>query len=807
MSLSTDLISQFVKITNDKPEPKTESTVYGTTVEYNGGMYVQFDGSELLTPVTTTSALKPGERVAVMIKNHAAMVTGNITSPSASDTDVKELGNKISEFEIVIADKVSTSELDAEKGRIDSLISDNASIRETLSANEAIIGDLTAADAEILGRVTANEAAIDDLDATKIDAEIADVKYATVENLEATDLKVYNLESTYGAFEELTTKNFATVNASIADLDANKLSVTEADLTYVNIDFSNIDQAWMDEFYTRSGLIENITIGQGVITGYLAGVTIKGDLIEGGTVKADKLIILGEDGLYYKLNTNGETVESEQTQYNSLDGSHILANSITATKIDVNDLVAFNATIGGFHITDSSIYSGVKSTVGNTTRGIYLDNDGQIAFGDSNEFVKFYKDEATNEYKLAISASNITIGSSKKSVETIADDAQTAIDAVNDIEGKFGGYYTKEETDSALSAKADEISSTVDSKIAEIEIGGRNLLKWTQDLRITETSGSDDGISKYMSNVGTLTKTDYGIKLTFDSSTNAALSIPLVYDGCIENGEEITLSFDYRGNITNPGSFYFMQRTTPNVSNNLTALATLTANETEWQHFSVTFANANANVRTNYRVLLFYNNLDYTPDNWIEIKAGSLKLESGNKETDWSPAPEDIDASIDNINTEIRQEITEQNISITQNCEGIIMEALTAYTKTSDFDAFNETVTAQLALLSDQISLKFTEQQQQITDMNESLQGQLNTITKYFTFDINGLTIGQQDNPYKVIIDNDRYSMTVNDVEVMWIANGKVYTPEIEVTSTFRLLDYLISKDSAGNVNCEYIGG
>lgn len=538
MSLSTDLISQFVKITNDKPEPKTESTVYGTTVEYNGGIYVQFDGSELLTPVTTTSALKPGERVAVMIKNHAAMVTGNITSPSASDTDVKELGNKISEFEIVIADKVSTSELDAEKGRIDSLISDNASIRETLSANEAIIGDLTAADVEILGKVTANEAAIDDLDATKIDAEIADVKYATVENLEATDLKVYNLESTYGAFEELTTKNFATVNASIADLDANKLSATEADLTYVNIDFSNIDQAWMDEFYTRSGLIENIIIGQGVVTGYLAGVTIKGDLIEGGTVKADKLVILGEDGLYYKLNTNGETVETEQTQYNSLDGSHILANSITATKIDVNDLVAFNATIGGFHITDSSIYSGVKSTVGNTTRGIYLDNDGQIAFGDSNEFVKFYKDEATNEYKLEISASNIIIGSSKKSVETIADDAQTAIDAVNDLadrasSGEFAGedattlriessrgtVFKNNAVSTVLSVVIYHGSQRITDKTALVStFGSGAYLQWKWQRLDEDTFGTIISSDSRISNDGfsfTLSSDDVDTKVTF----------------------------------------------------------------------------------------------------------------------------------------------------------------------------------------------------------------------------------------------------------------------------------------------------
>lgn len=49
--------------------------------------------------------------------------------------------------------------------------------------------------------------------------------------------------------------------------------------------------------------------------------------------------------------------------------------------------------------------------------------------------------------------------------------------------------------------------------------------------------------------------------------------------------------------------------------------------------------------------------------------------------------------------------------------------------------------------------------------------------------------------------------MTVNGNEVMWIANGKVYTPEIEVTKGFKLFGYLIDQDQAGNVNLEYVGG
>lgn len=95
MGLSSDLISQFVKVTNDKPESFKESTVYGTTVVYGDDIYVKLDGSELLTPVDTTANVVDGERVTVMIKNHTATITGNITSPSARGKDVEMSVNSL----------------------------------------------------------------------------------------------------------------------------------------------------------------------------------------------------------------------------------------------------------------------------------------------------------------------------------------------------------------------------------------------------------------------------------------------------------------------------------------------------------------------------------------------------------------------------------------------------------------------------------------------------------------------------------------------------------------------------------------
>ena len=440
MGLSVDIISQFAKITNDNKKSQTETTVYGTAVEYNGSIHAKLDGSDRLTPVTTTANVKPGDRVTVMIKNHTATVTGNITSPSAQDGDLKDVVDQITEFEIVIADKVSTKEFDAEKGRIDDLVTDNVLVKEKLTASEAAIGDLTSDNVTIKEKLTASDAEIENLKTKKLDADVADLKFATVGSLEATDAKIHNLEGDYGTFKNLTAEKFEANDAVIKDLQTDKLSVTDAELKYANIDFSNIGKAAIEEFIAKSGLIENAIIGDGTITGELVGVTIKGDLIEGNTIVADKLVIKGEDGLYYKLNTNGMTTESEQTDHNSLNGSIITAKSITATKIAVSDLVAFGATIGGFKITDDAIYSGVKESVNNTTRGVYFDNDGQMVFGDANNFIKYFKD-TDGKYKLSVAAEEIVFASSGKNVEEVIDEVKEEIATVVTIESTRGVMF------------------------------------------------------------------------------------------------------------------------------------------------------------------------------------------------------------------------------------------------------------------------------------------------------------------------------------------------------------------------------
>ena len=158
--------------------------------------------------------------------------------------------------------------------------------------------------------------------------------------------------------------------------------------------------------------------------------------------------------------------------------------------------------------------------------------------------------------------------------------------------------------------------------------------------------------------------------------------------------------------------------------------------------------------------------------------------------------------------SEVQNIVVNQSTKLVTTCEEIILAAMSDYVEASNFEALRETVESQMKILADEISLNFTTMTDQIENVNGDLQEKFNTITKYFAFDVDGLTIGQTDNPYKVVIDNDRYSMQVNGVEVLWLdGEGKAHIPELEVTTKFNLLGFLIEQDESGNVNCEYVGG
>lgn len=100
MVLSSETLSKFAKATKDNKKTNNEATLYGTVKKVEGILYVQFDGSQTLTPAVTTADMLDGERVMVRIKDHTATIVGNISSPAARSDDVKNIKLDVDKYEI-----------------------------------------------------------------------------------------------------------------------------------------------------------------------------------------------------------------------------------------------------------------------------------------------------------------------------------------------------------------------------------------------------------------------------------------------------------------------------------------------------------------------------------------------------------------------------------------------------------------------------------------------------------------------------------------------------------------------------------
>lgn len=220
-----------------------------------------------------------------------------------------------------------------------------------------------------------------------------------------------------------------------------------------------------------------------------------------------------------------------------------------------------------------------------------------------------YSTKKTVEENLATSKSYAdSVGS--KTLESAKTDAtskanQAKSDAIADTDKKLTSYSTTEQMNAAIKTSADSITSTVSKtystkeEVANIQVGGRNLIAISTSIdnkRIIENYNYDNLYA------------DTGFR------TSALIS-------CKE-GDSFTLSSFAEGFL----SFGW-------INSNKNVFSRPTGYHTVTSKYSKTFI---APSGTAYCAVSWSkNNLDH-----------NLKLEKGNKATDWTPAPEDVDSDI-----------------------------------------------------------------------------------------------------------------------------------------------------------------
>lgn len=148
---------------------------------------------------------------------------------------------------------------------------------------------------------------------------------------------------------------------------------------YIQSDIGDFEKVVTDFLMAGNIVTDDIHAATGNFTNYLTGVKILGDIIEANTIVADKIVIRGYDengdlsnSIVWALNKEGNVeatdVPPEEVENYQLNGKILVAESVTAQKIDVQDLwvngVAnlLNANIGNAWIKD---LTALTSKIGN----------------------------------------------------------------------------------------------------------------------------------------------------------------------------------------------------------------------------------------------------------------------------------------------------------------------------------------------------------------------------------------------------------------------------------------------------------
>lgn len=315
-----------------------------------------------------------------------------------------------------------------------------------------------------------------------------------------------------------------------------------------------------------------------------------------------------------------------------------------------------------------------------------------------------YSTKKTVEENLATSKSYAD-GIGSKTLESAKSDAtskanQAKSDAIADTDKKLTSYSTTEQMKSAIKESADKISLDVSKtystkeEVENIQVGGRNLL-------VKTNQGKTKWANAYANGSYSCESVNWnGINAVKMSCATPTTSWRMfMFNGLLENFDKLepsaiyTLSYDVIGNV-NVG---FSNLWDSDATHSIMASAQETViKKTYGFHYIVNITLKDA-LNKSKQLVYFKNNLKAGES----VIIANLKLEKGNKATDWTPAPEDVDSDIStakdeavaSANKTLTEEITKVNSNITSTAESITSTVKKTYETIDNVNKVRTSVT------------------------------------------------------------------------------------------------------------------
>ena len=575
-----------------KPEASYQAEVRNLAAQKPGYSVLSYSLGDMVKLVDEATGTMEEQRIVKMVHY-----------PDNPDKDTCEISNTVLTFEEMQeryqeAAAVINFTVSAD-GRYTGTInvSDILHFEEGL-AGSSTIGGINNSITDIQGKLALTELTVGEIEANYLKADEADLKYATIESLDATNIRVHDIEGDYASFKSLTTDEFASHTALI-------------------------DKIYNEELVTAKGWMLEGSIGDAQIS------SLNANKLRAGTIDTAIVTVAGTDG---RMQISDNTIRiSDGSQVRVQIGKdasddytlavwdadgNLIWDALGATentiqrKIIRDKMVAEDAAIQALKIdfqsfdtalTDQGVtISGTVVQVGSKTLNVALSEQTQ-ALTEQGETL------TDHGAKIAANEKAISLRVTSQEFTQFADDADARItDSLNRLST----------AESSITALQGQIALKVEQKdiqtaVNNIQIGGRNLIKKTaysyrKDNGVT-ISYNDDG---YLTAKGTTADArnviivkltdaaglsgNYTFSVERVAGSDVVYNLSLYQNGMVKKSMQIKAGAD---SITFDGTGYDLGY--------------------------ISIANT-ASGRS------------------IDLKV-RFKLEKGNKVTDWTPAPEDVD--------------------------------------------------------------------------------------------------------------------------------------------------------------------
>ena len=664
------------------------------------------------------------------------------------------------------------------------------------------------------------------------------VKMAAIQTAHIQDAAISKAKIGEAAIGTAQIEDAAIVRAKIAQAAIGSAQIDDAAITRAKIEEAAIGAAQIADGVITSakigtGEIQEANIQDGAITrAKIVDGAIRNAHIENGAIDTAKIA----DAAITNAKIDGAAIGTANIQDGAIVRAKILDGEIVTAKIadlavtgaKIADLAVTTAKIAQAAITNAQIAHAAVGTAQIALGAITSALIAQGAIGTA----QIEDGSITNAKIVDLTANKINAGTLSVERLIIRGNNQSLIYAINNMGelvsaevDTIDGYVLTERTITADKIIAHSITA---NELAAHTITANEILAGT----ITGNEIAAASIAGSNIKAGTLTAShvtaDFGEALDLSSNQSVVISVEKALEDMSFGGRNYVLNSDSESTSTTDLLARYVlsepmaeneqytlslslskgshSQITIRTSDGDQLLSTIQLGDERPQTVSTSFKAAYASGKTpedqlDYGDLLIYRE----PADEVDSDAATIhwvKLEKGSMATDYTATPEDSDAKLDQKLSSVRSQISAEGDRIRQ-------EVQANYALASDMSQ----VQSQVGTLMEQSENNFTwavtrinQIQKDMESAQEATEEQLAVFRTYMSFGEEGLIIGKTGNPFTFRVVNDRLTFLMNDTEVAYLSNNKLYVTQAEIISKLIIGRFAFEPQANGNLSLIYNG-